>query len=92
VKKENDHGTINWLNIDPVKKTVKVRYNLTAKSKVDIIIIDNKLQEVTRATLQNQDPGPYIKTLDFSKIQDGGYLIIIKANGKVRRRYRVKKG
>jgi hypothetical protein len=70
---------------------VKVRYNLANKANVDIIIINNKLQEVTRATLENQAPGPYMKTLDFSKIKNGGYLIVIKANGNVRRRYRVKK-
>ncbi len=83
---------VKWLKIDPVKKTVKVRYSLKATSKVDIIIINNKLQEVTRATLNDQQPGPYVKTLDFSKIKPGGYLIVIKANGKVKQRYRVKKG
>lgn len=88
---EKGKGPVKWLNIDPVKKTVKVRYNLSERAKVDIIIINNKLQEVTRATLSNQEPGPYIKTLDFSKIQNGGYLIVIKANGNVQKRFRVRK-
>lgn len=85
-------GPVKWLNLDPKNNAAKIRYNLSETADVDIIIIDNKLQEVTRASLKDQDPGPYIKNLDFSKIANGGYLIVIKSNGKVLVRYRVKKG
>jgi hypothetical protein len=92
VEKPKSLDPVKWLNIDPFDNTVKIRYHLKKLAKVDIIIIDKNLKEVTRATLKNQTVGPHVKNLDFTKIAKGGYLIVIKANDKVKGRYRVKKG
>lgn len=90
--KEKPKDPVKWLNLDPFDNTVKIRYHLKKLAKVDIIIVNKNLQEVTRATLKAQSAGPYVKNLDFSKIAKGDYMIIIKADGKMVRRYRVKKG
>ena len=82
---------VKWLSMDPATKTVKLRYTLNKRANVDIIIIDKNLKEVSRAKLPNQIAKSYLKSLSFAKIGRGGYLIVIKADGKVIQRYRVRK-
>ena len=79
------------LNPDPSTGRVKFKYLLRARSNVVVSLIDSKFKEASRATFSNQIPKEYLKSLDLNPLPQGRYLIVIKANGKVIKRFRVEK-
>ncbi|HFA51251.1 MAG TPA: metallophosphoesterase family protein [Bacteroidetes bacterium] len=88
--------TAHWeqcpmLMADAASGNVKVKYELRNKSNVTIRIINKKKQEVSKIELSNQASGEYLKTLRTSHLPAGNYLAIVKENGRVVKRYRVRK-
>lgn len=70
---------------------VRIKYELKKVGNVDIVIIDDRLQEITRASLTDQKIGPYAKTLNLSSLASGRYLVMVMRNNKPVKRYRFTK-
>ncbi len=81
---QDELTTVQSLTVDRATGGVAVDYRLTTHCDVTIILINQDgMKEVTRASLKAQKPGPYAKKLDVNKISNGDYLIIIKADDRV---------
>ncbi len=88
--------TANWeklpmLMADHESGDLKVKYGLGVKSNVVIRILNKRREEVSRIELTNQPSGEYLKTIRTSHLPNGEYLAIVKGNGRILKRYRVRK-
>lgn len=70
---------------------ININYELKERGNVAIVLVNSKLREITRASLRMQQPGKYSQNLDISQISSGNYMLVIKQNGKLVKRFRVKK-
>lgn len=68
---------------------VDIFYQLNRSGKVDIILIDGKMQEVMRKQLRSVPPGPGQTRFDCKQIDPGTYQLIVKCEGKVIARYKL---
>lgn len=94
--KRPDDNKASWsdfpkLIMDPSTGRVKFKYQLARSSNVVISLINSKFQEASRASFSNQSPKTYLKSFDLNALPRGRYLIVIKADGKVIKRFRVEK-
>ncbi|PHN07429.1 purple acid phosphatase family protein [Flavilitoribacter nigricans] len=76
------------LNISD-KGTVKVAYNLQRPGAVEVILMTPELREVSRLNFPGQSTGAASQTIDISRVPRGQYLLVVKGEGKVIRRFRV---
>jgi hypothetical protein len=68
---------------------VKLDYQLGSNSFVQLILLNNANREMARLEYENQPPGAQRKSIDLSKAPAGRYLLIIKANQQLIKRYAV---
>ena len=85
----SDWSMFPKLALDESSGVVRVKYTLEQTSDVVILLIDPKRSEVSRIPFREQKPGPYLKSLDMTRISPGRYLIIVRVNNRVLQRYRV---
>lgn len=88
--------TANWdacpmLMSDASSESVKMKYEVAEKCNVVIRIIDREKKEISRIELANQSPDTYLKNIQTGHLAAGRYLAIVKANGRVVKRYRIMK-
>ncbi len=76
---------------DPSTGRIKFAYELKRPGKVRAILLDIRLDEMASMELPNQKPGKYLKAMDLTALPPGRYLLIIRADGRPLRRYRVVK-
>lgn len=76
------------LNISE-RGTVKVAYNLPRPGSVEVILMTPELREVSRLNFPGQSTGASSQTIDISRVPRGQYLLIVKGEGKVIRRFKV---
>ena len=93
-KREASQDIGNWDSYpkiipDYATKQVKVAYVLDRPSNIYIRMINPLQREVMGMNLSRQDAGRYLKTVDLSKVPPGRYLLVIKADGRAIKRYRV---
>ncbi len=70
---------------------VKFAYELKHTADVQAILLDLRLKEITSMSLTDQPPGKYLKAMDLTVLPPGRYLLVVRADGRVIRRYRVQK-
>lgn len=68
---------------------LQIKYQLTNKSNVRYQIFDTNRREVFSNYLNNQVPKNYLKSLDLKELQNGRYVLVIKANREEIERYQV---
>jgi hypothetical protein len=70
-------------------------YNLPRPGNVTILLTqqtpDGQLSVVSKTPLYNQRAGETVQRLNLSTVKPGDYMLIIKGNGKLVRRYKVKR-
>jgi hypothetical protein len=76
------------LNISE-KGTVKVAYHLPRPGSVEVILMTPQLKEVSRLNFPDQSGGAATQTIDISRVPRGQYLLVVKGEGKVIRRFKV---
>lgn len=69
--------------------TVKVTYDLPRPGPVEMILMTPELREVARLDFPAQSMGAGSQIVDISRVGKGQYLLIVKAAGKVIRRFKV---
>ena len=71
---------------------IKVAYALEkAAATVTIHVLNPRLKDVSSVKFTGQTPGKYLKTLDMNRAERGRYLVVVRADGKPIRRFRVDK-
>lgn len=86
-----DWESCPMLMCDASSEIVKMKYDLEEQCDVVIRIVNREKQEVSRIELVNQTPNTYLKDLQTGHLAAGRYLAIVKANGRVVKRYRIMK-
>ncbi|MEZ4984283.1 MAG: hypothetical protein R2795_04470 [Saprospiraceae bacterium] len=65
-----------------------VTYVLTELCQVQLILINtDSMQEMARLEFNNQPPGPHKKSIDLSRAPAGKYMLVVKNNGRLNKRY-----
>ena len=70
---------------------LRVAFELPRTSNVHIRMINPRRMEVTSINMPNLESGLHVKSIDTSLIPPGQYLLVVRANGKPLRRFRVLK-
>lgn len=98
VARDADEKSMNvnkWVNFPKIfsdfKGKITIDYSIPKSGKVELILINRRLRELSRVVLERQTIGDYSKTIDISQLRRGNYLLVIKANGKPVKRYRVQR-
>lgn len=82
----------NELRPDPNSGYLRVRYNLSQPSDVDIKLLNRGRNEsLVRSQYQNQRKGNYLKSIDMTDYPNGDYQLVIRINEEVIREYKVTK-
>ena len=68
---------------------LQIKYELQKNSTIVYQIFDVNRQEVFNNRLSNQAAKNYLKSLDLSRLPDGRYVLVIKANEEEVERYQV---
>lgn len=84
-----DTNVASFPKLLPEGSKVSFKYSLVQASNVDVILMNQKREEVSRIPLPNQSRGEHFKTFDLARIPPGKYLMVIKANGNFLQGYRV---
>ena len=71
------------------KGNIVVKYFLPQSGDVTVQLIDSKWKETARIEFPRQSNGENVKSLDMSRVPSGRYLLVIKGNGKLARRFQV---
>jgi len=90
-KGDGDWKRFPVIEPDPVNRDILVKYSLKKPAKVTILLINPKMQAAARMQFENQKPGAYSKSFDLKGVPNGRYLLVVKANKQVIRRFRVVK-
>jgi len=96
LKKVDLRNPANWApfpKLVPNEQTGKVQfgYRLYDPCTVTIQLLNIKFGEVSAINLANQAPEKYLKAMDITDVPAGRYLLLVRANGEVIRRFRVVK-
>jgi len=68
---------------------IKLDYTLSELSHLQFILLNKANREMARLEYDNQAPGPHSKSIDLSKAPGGQYMLIVKANQRLIKRYAV---
>ena len=90
-KRDGDWQRFPLIEPDPVSHDILIKYSLKKPANVAILLLNPKMQAAARMGFENQNPGAYSKTFDLKDVPNGRYLLVIKANRQVIRRFRVVK-
>ncbi|MBR9920371.1 MAG: metallophosphoesterase family protein [Bacteroidetes bacterium] len=74
---------------DQASKGVQVAYQLDEPGTVSFKLMNPRMRETSRLEFTNQAPGRYMKTMDLSMVPAGRYLLVIRTEDVILRRYRV---
>lgn len=84
-----------WKDLPLIKPNdagdLKVAYHIDKPARIAIVLINPKFQEMTRLEVNHLRPGQYSKVINLNNVPNGKYMIVIKANKELLRRYRVLK-
>lgn len=70
---------------------LKVDFKMPAAGKVDIILMNQELREISRVNLERVPAGAGQEVMDIGWVPRGDYLLIVKGNNKVIHRYKVER-
>jgi hypothetical protein len=70
---------------------LKVAYQLQRAGKLEMILMTPELREISRVNFDKEPSGRGLKTIDISRAPKGNYLLIVKGNAAVIKRYKVVK-
>ncbi len=95
-KEEAEVSASGWerfpkLQTDSRTGRVKFAYELKRTADVQAILLNLRLEEMATMSLPDQQPGKYLKALDMTALAPGRYLLVIRADGRPIKRYRVQK-
>ncbi len=85
----DDWAALPRLTADAANRRVNVRFDLDRPGDVDLILVNRQFQEQLRGRLRGQPAGAHIEPFDLSPVPSGDYLLVIKANGRVIKKYRI---
>lgn len=71
------------------KGNVLIKYNLKLGCDVSVQLINAQWREMARIEFPRQPVGEATKSLDVSRVPSGKYLLVVKGNGKLVRRYQL---
>ncbi len=87
----------NWealprLSPNPSTGKVKIDYELAQPSDIAIVLVNSSRQEMAKLEYPGQPAGAQSRSLDFSRLPAGRYLLVVRAERKTVRRYLLVKG
>lgn len=93
---EDDLGG-NWealprLVPNPGTGRVKIDYVLTQPGEVSVLLFNVGKEEIARLAYEAQPAGAQSRSLDFSRLPSGRYLLVVRAGRKSVKRYLLEKG
>lgn len=68
---------------------VHIDYSLEAPADVTLLLISSQMKEMARLEYANQQAAHYEKSLELGRAPAGEYMLIIKANGQLLKRFKV---
>ena len=71
------------------KGQVIIKYFLPRSGDVTVQLINPQWREMARINFPRQTSGEHVKSLDLSRAPAGRYLLVVKGDGKVARRFHV---
>lgn len=71
------------------KGDIIVKYFLPNSCDVNVQLINPKWQIIARIDFPRQASGENVKSLDMSRVPSGRYLLVVKGNGEIVRRFQV---
>lgn len=71
------------------KGNIVVKYYLPQNCDVSVQLINPQWREMARIEFPRQPNGENVKSLDLSRVPSGRYLLVVKGNGKLVRRFQV---
>ncbi|HMQ48717.1 MAG TPA: metallophosphoesterase family protein [Saprospiraceae bacterium] len=71
------------------KGSTVVKFSLQQSCDVSMQLVNQQWQKIASIDFPKQPIGEIVKSIDMSKVPAGQYLLVIKGNGKLVRRYRV---
>lgn len=69
----------------------KVAYILKKSANITIVVLNTRLKTMSSLQFATQPPGKYMKTIDFNLLPTGRYLVVVRADERPIRRFRVDK-
>ena len=93
---DNDLGG-NWNELprlapNPSTGRVKIDYELTQPADVSVVLYNGERAEIARLAYDAQPAGPYSRSLDFSRLPQGEYLLLVRVGRNAVKRYLLVKG
>lgn len=70
---------------------IRFSYTLDAKSDLQLALIDGKDKAIQSTTVPAQAPGRYDRQIETRNVPPGKYILILKANGKLMKKFIVMK-
>ncbi len=96
VQQSTDLSATGWerfpkLQTDARTGRVKFAYELQYSASVEALLLDVRLKTMASIKLPDQQPGRYLKAMDLTALPPGRYLLVVRADGRPLKRYRVVK-
>ncbi|MEL7020701.1 MAG: metallophosphoesterase family protein [Bacteroidota bacterium] len=84
------NAPVRELRVDTDGSRVNVPYALNIYGNITLHLVnDDNMQEQQRLSFPDQKPGRYEKSISMAEVPSGRYTLVIKANGRMIKRFKI---